>query len=240
MSDPMKINLNDVKCAVVEPKQPKDLAIIYITGFLGRHTQHLPYFSQVIGEKYPICTVETRHRGLARGKSMVNDICHLDQIMRDRFETDNIVYFGHSMGLPLALEAAHEHERNIKGYFGMSVYPNYGQCLGSFFHSQIIENVIDWIGKSNFGPFAYPLKDTYTSRPMRIVLGKEDEVVWTRYRVVRDRFKIEFKKLFPNVQVKIIPGNHCFNNKPFDHTYFNKDHPKALINEAMNFLEYCK
>ena len=228
-----------IEGAIVRPDRNTDIAIILVPGINTRWEHYMSDFSLEIGKIWPVYTTNLRRKGFTSGETVVRDLAQIDEQMRDRFETDRIVYFGHSMGLPLGVEAARIHERQILGYLGMTTYPSLGDRFNSSpntSENNSVQSLADRIAlATNFAPFAYPLNQSDIDAPVLFVIGENDWVTGTSSSNVRERFQNQFER-FPNGISITIPGNHWFNHGLRIASY-NQDNREALITTAKSFLQ---
>ena len=225
--------------ALVRPdSRHRDIGILFAPGLNVHWKHYIDYFSKQIGDRWPIYVTQLRRRGWAGGQTLVNDVMQIDAHIRDRLETDRLVYFGHSVGVPIAIRASMQHARQVLGYLGMATYPSYGDCFNANPYIRKInrkQQLVNAVGKkTNFGWLAFPLRDAKFSAPAHFVIANRDEVIYTCFRSVRRRFKNYFESIG---SAEVIPGNHVFNQRLFKLRPYNKDNPIPLLQQAFYFVE---
>lgn len=231
-----------IEGAIVRPdSKHRDIGILLVIGWNIFWEHYIEYFSKHIGMRWPIYTIQSRNLGWASGNTLVNDIVQVDEYARDRLETDKLIYFGHSMGIPVAVAASKSHGRQVLGYLGMATYPSWGDCwnrspnINKTNRAQSFTNAVG--EKLNFGPLACPLRSSgKLNAPSYFVIAKDDELLLSRFFPENiERFKNYFEEL--GGETSIIPGNHVFNKRLFKLRPYNKDNPRALLQQAFYFME---
>ena len=223
--------------ALVRPDyKHRDFAILLVTGFSGYWQDYIQHFAQHIGTRVPIYTTQLRARGRTMGKLIVDDLQQIDAHIRNRLETNNILYICHSMGAAMGAAAAQEHHKHILGFLGIAAYPSYGDCFNTnpdIRHTSLLQSVVDLVCRPSLGPFSYPLKKSEVPRPAHFVIADKDEIAYTTFPGVRRRFEQYFSTIG---SVTVLPGNHCFNDRLFKLRPFNVDHPELLLSESYRFI----
>ncbi len=226
-----------IEGALIRPdNKHRDIGILLVSGLRHGWEAYIDYFSRDIGDRWPIYVTELRRRGFEYGNLLVNDIIQIDAHLRDRLETNKIIYFVHSMGGPIAVEASRRHARQVSGYLFMATYPSYGDC----FNLSPDINYENWAQhlinskKRNWAWLSYPLRNARFSVPAHFVIADRDEVVFTGLPGVRKRFENYFKSIGSTA---IIPGNHVFNKIPGKLWHYNKDYKGPLLQQAFSFVE---
>ncbi len=179
----------------------------------------------------------------------LDDILQIDQQIRERTEATTVIYAGHSMGVNLAVAAYNKQKKcdiqpavAVKAFYGISPYPSFGDAMTRNTNLQkysALQRFIDIAAKTKYGPLAYPLKDTIITEPIRFAIAGNDEVTQTQHTAVLERFVGYFldKEHFQQASHKVFYGrNHCFNYTQQDYAPFNKNGPKELIHDLLNFV----
>ncbi|MBI5393485.1 hypothetical protein HZA96_06470 [Candidatus Woesearchaeota archaeon] len=231
------------------PTNPKDILLIFFCGVTGDHKDYLKHFIEPLAEQYPIGIAELRKRGLCDAKQSPDDMHFIHSELVSRVQAKTVMYLGHSMGANLAVASQNKYSANIAGFYAIAPYPS----IGDIFTKSVdpnkkspLQKTVEWIYDYHLipqkykGVFAYPLRKSSLTVPIRFAIAEQDEVVRTEHPAVRDRFIHYFKHnpCYPNGKPLIFEGkNHCFNGTRKKFKPFNEDSPHNLLDNIIDFIE---
>lgn len=226
----------DIPGRLITSDTKSDILLLFSTGFSGKHLDYFEYFGKLLGEEFNIYITEHRGRGMSKGSTLKRDFSQIDEQIRDRVETDKVIYIGHSMGTAIANTCAEEFKKNVVSLYGICAYPLFSDSRikpdGSNSLTQLITKHVE---KSEFGPLIPLINGHNLITPTKIAIGGNDHILRTYNLGVKQKFIDKFEQY--GAEVEVFDGrNHCFNNKPFDFVPFNKVKPEVLVDNIKSFV----
>ena len=222
---------------LIKPSTKSDILLLFVAGRKACCDAYVDYFGKWLGNEFNIYITELRRKGFTKGKKVLRDLLQIDQSLRDRVETNKVVYIGHSMGMPLAVAAKNKYDLEVIGYYGICTYPSFGDSRT--FDADIAQESPLQIAVytfTDFAPIAFPLTKQDIEEPIRFAIGGNDHALKTYDPRVAQRFIKHFSR-FPNSSSEVFAEkNHCFNHVPKDLNPFNKDEPDTLVKDVVEFV----
>ncbi len=232
-------NKTTIPGMLIKPDTKSDILIIFTAGIFGKYPDYIENFGKILGKEFNIYLTELQNKGFAKGNNLISSNYQIDQQIRDRIETDNVIYISHSMGMNIAVETKNKYQTKVRKLYGICAYPSLGDTQTNqedITKESSLQKLATLIENSNYGPFAFPLKNQQIDEPIRFAIGDIDEVINTRKPAIAKRFEEYFLK-FPNSSTRLFHNaNHCFNRTPYDFAPFNKDNPTILIEDIKEFI----
>ena len=126
LDDKVKIELPG---RLIQPDTRSEISIFIIPGFTGHYEDYIDYFAKKLGQEFNVYVSELRNKGTRSVKHSLDDLVQIDEQVRDRVETNKVIYAPHSMGVSVAAAAIEEHKPEVKGVYAISAYPSVGDVL---------------------------------------------------------------------------------------------------------------
>jgi len=230
IDDKKKVNISG---RLISPDTKTDILLLLSTGLGGKHPDYYTHFGKLLGEEFNVYITEHRRRGISKGSTLKRDFSQIDDQIRDRVETDQVIYIGHSMGTAIANTCAEEYGKEVISLYGICAYPRFSDSrVNSVSLTKIVSNYLE---KSEFGPFIPLTNGHKLVTPAKMAIGGNDHVLRTYDTEVVKGFLQKFEQY--NAEVEVFDGmNHCFNSKPYDLAPFNKIKPVVLVDNIKEFV----
>lgn len=229
------------------PHTTKDIAILELAG-LGRNYEHyLPHFASSLGHVYPLQLSNIPPRGTSI-ETIIDAVTTLDQTVRERFSTENIVYIGHSAAASAMILALKEHKRPVLGLLSLNIFPNFLEVYdGHQIEHTRTTNALSYMAKNrkrlpNFlrkKICPEELEANYTFEELEedfilhLIQSTHDNAVHSISKNARKRFRKFCEHYGTFTQLE---GNHSFNQDSESST-FNETTPQPLLNIAFSFMQ---